>query len=143
MRFLPENPHILRLYEIYEEKDRVFLILELMEGKDLQHLLKIQHKLTESQIYAIFHQILKGLRFLHHHGVMHRDLKLDNILLDNDSVNFSLKIADFSLAECFSQTQKFSKQCGTPGYMAPEILYEEDYDEKVDVYSLGMILYIL
>ena len=143
MRFLPQNPHIIQLYEIYEENNRIFLILEYMKGKDLQNLLKTHSVLSEQQIYWIFHQIVKGLRFLHHHGIMHRDLKPDNILLEIDSVNSQLKIADFSLAEKFAPQQKFMKFCGTPGFMAPEILAGEGYDEKIDVYSLGMILYAL
>jgi len=133
----------LPLIEIYEEKNNLFLILEFMEGKDLQHLLKSQQTLTESQIYGIFHQIFQGVRFLHHFGVMHRDLKPENILLATHSVNSDLKIADFSLSENFIEKKKFSKPCGTPGYMAPEILSGNEYDEKVDVYSLGLILYIL
>ena len=143
MRFLPDHPHVIQLYEIYEEKDRLYMILEFMKGKDLQNLLKTHNSFTEQQIYWVFHQIVKGIRFLHHQGIMHRDLKPDNILLETESVNSQMKIADFSLAERFTPGQKFMKFCGTPGFMAPEILAGEGYDERVDVYSLGMILYAL
>lgn len=99
--------------------------------------------LSESQICQFFCQVLKGLVFLHSNGVVHRDIKPDNILMTkNKKGELVVKIADFSLAEYY-HSKRLNTVCGTPGYMAPEMFCEEEYDEKVDVYSLGVILYML
>ena len=74
---------------------------------------------------------------------MHRDIKPENILFSKEKDPQTLKIADFSLAENFNKSKTFNLVCGTPGFMAPEIFTMEGYDEKVDVYSLGLILYTL
>jgi len=143
MRSIPENPLIIKLFEIYEEKDNIIFVLELMEGGSLEKLIKTHIRLAENEIYSIFYQILKGVFFLHSKGIMHRDIKPDNILFSKETELSSLKIADFSLADMFSPNKKINSFCGTPGFMAPEIFSGNHYDEKVDVYSLGLILYIL
>ena len=143
MKFIPDCPFIIKLFEVYEEKDEIIMILELMEGQDLFKSIKAIQRPTEHQIYNIFSQMLKGMLFLNYHGIMHRDLKPDNILFTKDNKNARLKIADFSLAEEFSINKKFTVACGTPGFMAPEILSGEAYDEKIDVFSLGIILYMM
>ena len=99
--------------------------------------------MSESQICGFFCQILKGMVFLHSNGVVHRDIKPDNILLTkNREGEIVVKIADFSLAEHFP-SKRMNTVCGTPGFMAPEMFTEEEYDEKVDVFSLGVILFML
>ena len=140
---MPENSFVVKLFEIYEEEDRLILILELMEGKSLAKYLKNHQKLTEHQIFNIFYQILKGIFFLHSCEIMHRDIKPENILFSDEGDSNTLKIADFSLAEKTNQKQKFKLVCGTPGFMAPEIFTSEGYDEKIDIYSLGLVLYAL
>ena len=143
MRFLPKSPYVVSLFEIYEEKDRIILILELMEGKSLDYYIKRNQRFPEFQIYSIFYQIFKGISFLHSCEIMHRDIKPENILFSFENDTCTLKIADFSLAESFHQTKTFKKISGTPGFMAPEIFTSKGYNEKVDVYSLGVILYSL
>jgi len=143
MRFLPDCPNIIKLLEIYEDNNKIVMVLELLEGKDLYKRIKTKPRLTEKEIFDIFTQILKGVCFLHDHKIMHRDLKPDNILFSGKSDDSVIKIADFSLADDFSNNKKFTLECGTPGFMAPEIFTGEAYDEKVDVYSLGTILFIL
>lgn len=141
MRFLPDSPNIVKLFEIYEDTHKIYMILELMKGKDLYSAIK-NKTFKEKEIFEIFSQILSGLTFLHEHKIMHRDLKPDNILFSSDSLS-NLKIADFTLSESFENNKKFSLKCGTPGFMAPEIISGKAYDEKVDIYSLGSILYLL
>lgn len=134
---------MIKLFEVYEDSQEVILILELMEGKDLFKTIKTLQRSTEHQIYKIFSDILKGVLFLHYHGIMHRDIKPDNVLFSNGSKNSKAKIADFSLAEEFFPNTKFNSLCGTPGFMAPEMLTGETYDQKIDVFSLGVVLYML
>lgn len=119
------------------------MVMELLGRRDLYHYVKNNPKMPEQQIFEIFMQILKGVCFLHAEGVFHRDLKPDNILFAEAMNMSSLKITDFSLAEYISDQKRFSIQCGTPGFMAPEILNREKYNEKVDIFSLGCILYLL
>ena len=115
-----------------------------MDGGDVYKRVKTSpdKKFSESQSCFIFCQTLKGLKFLHSHGVLHRDVKPENILLSDDSEFPIAKIADFSLAEMFKD-KKLNIRCGTPGYMAPEMFTEEPYNEKIDIFSLGITLFIM
>ena len=115
------------------------MIFEYMPGQDLYKRIKKDKKISETQAFLYFSQLIKGLLFLNYNGICHRDIKPDNILFQNDT---TLKITDFSLAEYYSKN-KMEGVCGTPGYMAPEIFYQEKYIEKIDVYSLGVVLYTL
>ena len=142
MMFLPDSPYVLKLYEIYEEPSKICMIMELMAGEDLSKRMKKKLS-TECEVYEIFSQILNGLLFLHKHHIMHRDLKPANILFSSLKKDARVKISDFTLAVNFHHNRNINLRCGTPGFMAPEIFSGEPYDEKVDVYSLGVILYIL
>ena len=121
----------------------MILIFELLHEGDLYAKLKSKYKFTEIEISSIIAQILKGIEFLHSHGVMHRDIKLDNILLVEFRPIIKIKIADFSLAEFIKDRNTPLNKCGTPGFMAPEIFAEETYDEKIDIFSAGVVLFIL
>ena len=134
--FLPECRYIIKLCQVYENQDEVIMLLEYLPGKDLYHKIKTFGKMAENQVFIYFSQLLKGLLFLNYHGICHRDLKPDNILFDSEN---NLKIADFSLADHYEDGLKGI--CGTPGYMAPEVFSHELYNEKVDIFSLGVVLY--
>lgn len=134
--FLPECRYVIKLFGVYESQNEVIMLLEYMSGNDLYSKIKTYRKMTENQVFLYFSQLLKGLIFLHYHGICHRDLKPDNILFDDEN---NLKIADFSLADYYEDG--LNGICGTPGYMAPEIFSQELYDEKVDIFSLGVVLY--
>ena len=140
---MPKNDKILRLYEIFEDHKELILIFELLAEGDLYAKLKSKYKFSEIEISSIITQIMRGLEFLHNNGVMHRDIKLDNILLSELQPSIKVKIADFSLAEFIKNRTGPLNKCGTPGFMAPEVFTEENYDQKVDVFSTGVILFIL
>lgn len=144
LKSLPKNQHIIKLYEVYDSVLELVLIFEYIEGGDLYQLIKKSktHPIPLEVLAAIFSQIIRGLMFLHSRFIMHRDIKPENILL-TDTIEFKeVKIADFSLAEEF-QNKNINVKCGTPGYMAPEIFQNRGYDERVDIYSLGVILFMM
>lgn len=143
MRFLPDSPFVLRLVEVYEDPSEFVLVLELLEGRDLFSMIRRIPKPTEYQIFLVFMEILKGLYFLHSQGVVHRDIKPDNLVFAQESQGSKVKIIDFSLAEELEEGKELRGWCGTPGFMAPEILHGEAYGQKVDVFSLGVVLYML
>ena len=96
----------------------------------------------EKDAAILISKLLSALVYLHSMNIMHRDIKPENLILKDEN-GFDLKLADFGLAEFVNQKQHLFKRCGTPGYVAPEILDDKPYDTKVDVFSAGVILYIL
>ena len=144
LKSLPKNQHIIKLYEVYDSVLELVLIFEYIEGGDLYQLIKKSktQPIPLEVLAAIFSQIIRGLMFLHSRFIMHRDIKPENILLTDTTEFKEVKIADFSLAEEF-QNKNINVKCGTPGYMAPEIFQNKGYDERVDVYSLGVILFMM
>ncbi|CAD8043014.1 unnamed protein product [Paramecium primaurelia] len=137
-----DHPNIIKLYEIYESEDYIYLVMELLQGGELFDIILETPFFLESKIALIMFKIFDALEYLHTKNIMHRDIKLENILLKDKSENFDLKIADFGLAS-YTESELIIKRCGTPGYVAPEILNDQKYNEKVDVFSAGIILYIL
>jgi len=113
---LVKSEHIVKLYAAYQSKDNYYLILEYCSGGDLDSL--VGKRLPESKIKQIISQLTKALKTLTDHSIMHRDLKLSNILISNDI----LKLADFGVARTLGSNQFANTFCGTPLYMAPEIL---------------------
>ena len=115
--------------------------MEYANGGDLLHFVRNVGKLPEYDTKHIFRQILYGLAHCHWRSVMHRDIKLDNILLDSNS---NIKICDFGIAKIISRGVKVKEQWGTPAYMAPEIMDEDGYETFYpDFWSLGVLLYAM
>lgn len=145
LKYLPKHENILKTYEIFEEEESIIVIMELMQGGDLYKKIRKTKNLSEVDALFYFKQMIKAVKFLHSHGVVHRDIKPENLLLSDNSENGKIKLADFSLAEFFLEN-KMNLQCGTPGYIAPEILNNENhefYDESIDIFSLGVTLYMM
>ena len=141
MRIL-DHPNIITLYEIYEGDYHIYLVCELLKGGELfERIIKNGHY-SEKDACLIIAQLLNALEYIHMKGVMHRDIKPENLILKNEE-GFDVKLADFGLADFVNRKNLFYKRCGTPGYVAPEILNDEDYDTKVDIFSTGVILYIM
>ncbi|CDW82251.1 protein kinase domain containing protein [Stylonychia lemnae] len=143
-RRLRESFNILRIYEVYESKRNLYIILQYQHGGNLKEL--TLKKLSEKVIYQLIEQILESLEYMHSLNVIHRDLKPENILLNKrnlNTLNFQIAIADFGFSIYKDERLLEKSRCGTPGYVAPEILKTIEYNEKVDIFSTGIIFYNL
>jgi protein-serine/threonine kinase len=136
-----KHPNIVRLYEIFESEKHMLYVSELWVGGDLLTYVRKRRRLKESLAKYLFLQIIDGLRYMHSKGIVHRDVKLDNILLDETG---KLKICDFGVSRFTKTGQIMTEQCGTPAYIAPEILKGRGYSGfGVDVWSAGVVLYAM
>ncbi|OCT54449.1 serine/threonine-protein kinase chk2 [Cladophialophora carrionii] len=137
------HPNVLCLKETFDELDGVYLVLELAAEGELFNLIVTKQKLTEAETRKVFIQLFQGTKYLHERNIVHRDIKPENILLTDK--NLSVKLADFGLAKIIGEESFTTTLCGTPSYVAPEILENtrhRKYTRAVDVWSLGVVLYI-
>ena len=133
-----DHPNIIRLYSYYEDKENIFLILEYLNNGNLFSKIRKKKKLYEEESFNYFIQILNAINFLHENNYLHRDIKPENILLDN---NNNVKLCDFGWCVNLKNNETRKTFCGTFEYMAPEIVYEENYNTSVDIWALGILLY--
>ncbi|CAD8067555.1 unnamed protein product [Paramecium sonneborni] len=140
MKILSQYKQFTQLYEVFETKQQIYIIMEYVEGGDLMKWTK-EKPIPEIQAKNIFNQLILALQIFQTHNILHRDIKLDNILLQEDSI----KICDFGVSRQIIKGQKILEQCGTPAYMAPEILFSKIGYEGFasDIWSSGVLLYIL
>ena len=139
-----DNPKVVRVKDYFEDEDNVYIILELCKNKSLlDYLYKRGGRLTEIEVKCYIFQLLQGLKCLHKKGVIHRDLKPNNLLLDYKN---ELKIGDFGLVvKLKNNKERITDVCGTYNYMAPEIFENKGkgYSFEVDIWSVGIIMYQL
>lgn len=138
-----DNNNIIKLYEVHENENFIYLVLELLHGGELFERIIKKGIYTEKDASILMSKLLCALDAMHVKNIMHRDIKPENLILKDMDNNYDVKIADFGLATVVTQGEYLFRRCGTPGYVAPEILADERYDQKVDVFSAGVILYIL
>ena len=136
------HPHITRVFELLEDKKNYFVVMELVSGGNLLDRVIAAKKFSEADAAHVVNQILLALNYMHKKNIAHRDLKPENLLCQNDK-DLTVKLTDFGFAVFFQPDQKMDLSLGSPLYMAPELAGEKQYDEKVDVWSTGVILYIL
>ncbi|XP_067135494.1 serine/threonine-protein kinase BRSK2-like isoform X1 [Centruroides vittatus] len=138
---LIEHPHVLGLYDVYENKKYLYLILEHVSGGELFDYLVKKGRLTPKEARRFFRQIISALDFCHSHMICHRDLKPENLLLDEKN---NIRIADFGMASLQMEGSMLETSCGSPHYACPEVIRGEKYDgRRADVWSCGVILYAL
>ncbi|KAJ4840374.1 Calcium-dependent protein kinase 24 [Turnera subulata] len=142
MKHLPKHPNIVSFKEAYEDRDAVYLVMELCEGGELFDRIVAKGHYTERQAARVTKTILEIVKVCHDHGVIHRDLKPENFLFADEGENSQLKAIDFGLSIFFEPGQRFNEIVGSPYYMAPEVL-RRNYGQQCDVWSAGVILYIL
>eukprot|EP00834_Sanchytrium_tribonematis_P001895 NODE_50_length_31184_cov_0.705099.p16 type:complete len:253 gc:universal NODE_50_length_31184_cov_0.705099:24475-25233(+) len=135
------HPNIIKLYEVIETKNTLFLVMECASGGELYDYLVVHGRLKEKEARIKFRQILSAVSYCHKKRVIHRDLKAENLLLDE---NMDIKIADFGFSNQFDPEGKLDTFCGSPPYAAPELFQGRRYvGPEVDIWSLGVILYVL
>lgn len=137
-----EHKNIVPLIEFYVDKKKIYMIFELMSGGRLLEV--VLQRPPEASTRKIFRQLIEGIEYLHSKDVTHRDLKLENILLEKKNDLESIKIADFGLAK--QTARPLQTMCGTLYYVAPEVISEDrnkTYGKAVDMWSAGVLLYVL
>eukprot|EP00466_Bigelowiella_natans_P013754 jgi/Bigna1/56264/estExt_Genewise1Plus.C_900005 len=135
------HKNVIQLYDVVNQYNNIILVvMEYAEGGELSKLIEKHLYLSESHASRLFSQILDGLVYCHRLKVIHRDLKLENILLDSEG---NIKIVDFGLSERLLGDAKLESVCGTPLYMSPELMRGQKYDGSTDVWSLGVVLYAM
>lgn len=117
--------------------------MELLTGGELFDRIVAKGSYSEKEAAEVTRVVAKALKYLHAQGIVHRDLKPENLIYASEKDDALLKITDFGLAKCRQDDGKLSTACGTPGYVAPEVLEGKKYGKEVDLWSLGVILYIL
>ncbi|KAK3037449.1 hypothetical protein RJ639_031943 [Escallonia herrerae] len=138
------HPNIIRLHEMIKEPGKIHLVLEFCKGGDLSMFIqKRQGRIPESTAKHFMYQLAAGLKILRDHHLIHRDLKPQNLLLSTNDDNSVLKIADFGFARSLQPRGLAETLCGSPLYMAPEIMQLQKYDAKADLWSVGAILFQL
>uniref|UniRef100_A0A2K6KCE1 Serine/threonine-protein kinase SIK3 n=1 Tax=Rhinopithecus bieti TaxID=61621 RepID=A0A2K6KCE1_RHIBE len=135
------HPHIIRLYQVMETERMIYLVTEYASGGEIFDHLVAHGRMAEKEARRKFKQIVTAVYFCHCRNIVHRDLKAENLLLD---ANLNIKIADFGFSNLFTPGQLLKTWCGSPPYAAPELFEGKEYDgPKVDIWSLGVVLYVL
>ncbi|KAK6120326.1 hypothetical protein DH2020_046017 [Rehmannia glutinosa] len=138
------HPNIIRLHDMIEESGKIYIVLEYCKGGDLSvYIHKRQGRIPEETAKHFMLQLAEGLKVLRENNLIHRDLKPQNLLLSTDGNNSVLKIADFGFARSLQPKGLAETLCGSPLYMAPEIMQLQKYDAKADLWSVGAILFQL
>ena len=137
-----ESEHVIKILEVFESEKNILIVLEYAGGGDLLNYVRSKGKLHEKEAKLIFYQLVKGALDLHKEGILHRDFKLENILIDSKYT--TIKICDFGVSKIINAGEVIFEQCGTPAYLAPEIIQNQGYkDYSVDTWSLGVVLYAM
>ncbi|KXN92919.1 Cell cycle serine/threonine-protein kinase CDC5/MSD2 [Leucoagaricus sp. SymC.cos] len=138
-----EHPNIVRFHDCFEDGENVYMTLELCPSGSLMDMLRRRRRFTEPEARFFMVQLIGACNYMHTHQVIHRDLKLGNLLLDG---NMNIKVADFGLAALIENPGERKKTiCGTPNYIAPEVLFDtvNGHSFEVDTWSIGVILYTI
>ncbi|XP_063074996.1 serine/threonine-protein kinase PLK3 isoform X1 [Engraulis encrasicolus] len=136
-----QHKHVVKFSHHFEDAENIYIFMELCSRKSLAHIWKARHTLTDPEVRYYLKQIISGLKYLHNKGILHRDLKLGNFFV---SESMELRLGDFGLAtKLETGDQKRKTICGTPNYLAPEVLNRQGHGTESDVWSLGCVIYTL
>ncbi|XP_034885984.1 serine/threonine-protein kinase SIK1 isoform X2 [Mirounga leonina] len=138
---LLNHPHIIKLYQVMETKDMLYIVTEFAKNGEMFDYLTSNGHLSEHEARRKFWQILSAVDYCHNHHIVHRDLKTENLLLDG---SMDIKLADFGFGNFYKAGEPLSTWCGSPPYAAPEVFEGKEYEgPQLDIWSLGVVLYVL
>jgi len=137
-----KHPNVIQMVDVYETADRIFIVMEVMNGGELFDYVVEKGTLSETEASAIVRKITSAIAHMHAKGIIHRDLKPENLLLTHKGTNAEVKIIDFGLAKIMSDSVAHSF-LGTRGYLAPEMLQRQSYNKAIDIWALGIIVFVL
>ena len=141
---LCNHPNIIKLLDHFENSEYIYIIMEYLAGGTLtQYIKKRYFNFSENQASNIIYQIGNGIKYLHNYGIIHRDLKTDNIMLTEDNDNGIIKIIDFGLSKIISSNENLIDGYGTLNFTAPEVLTRDPYNKEIDIWNLGIILFYM
>ncbi|XP_054884977.1 serine/threonine-protein kinase SIK2 isoform X1 [Poeciliopsis prolifica] len=136
-----DHPHIIKLYQVMETKNMLYLVTEYAKNGEIFDYLAKHGRLSELEARRKFWQILSAVEYCHTRNIVHRDLKAENLLLDG---HMNIKIADFGFANFFQPGEPLATWCGSPPYAAPEVFEGQQYEgPQLDIWSMGVVLYVL
>lgn len=136
------HPNIVKLIDVFEDKENTYIVMELLSGGELSSRIK-PGAFTEPHINVIMRQLVSAVQYMHLHGIVHRDLKPENVVFADSSPDAPIKIVDFGFARTKNSLEQFQTPCFTLPYAAPEILSKQHYSKSCDMWSLGAIMYSL
>ncbi|XP_068108716.1 NUAK family SNF1-like kinase 1 [Hyperolius riggenbachi] len=138
---LLKHEHIIQVFEVFESSEKIIIVMEYASNGELYDFINNKHQIPESEARRFFRQIVSAVHYCHKNGIVHRDIKLENILLDE---NLNVKLADFGLSNLYNKNQVLETYCGSPLYASPEIVKGLPYHgPEVDCWALGVLLYAL
>ncbi|KAN0016207.1 hypothetical protein ACTFIV_010073 [Dictyostelium citrinum] len=137
------HPNIIALKELFDTPEKLYLVMELVTGGELFDKIVEKGSYSEADAANLVKKIVSAVGYLHGLNIVHRDLKPENLLLKSKDNHLEVAIADFGLSKIIGQTLVMQTACGTPSYVAPEVLNATGYDKEVDMWSIGVITYIL
>ncbi|ORM41477.1 Myosin light chain kinase A [Babesia sp. Xinjiang] len=140
---LLRHRHVIYLKEVCDMRDSLYIVMELVRGGELYDLINQRRRLTEAHTHKIMCQLLQIVAYLHKCGIVHRDIKPENILITDKSDAATIKLTDFGLSTLCGPNELLTQPCGTLAYVAPEVLTLQGYNQKADVWSVGVIMYLL
>ena len=139
-----QHPNIIKLYDIFENSEYFYIIMEYCSGGDLfSYIEKRNFKLPEKKTCEIIFKLCRALYYIHSYGIVHRDLKPENILMTDDTENADIRLLDFGLSKILGPDEMCNEPYGTLSYVAPEVIIGEPYNKQVDLFSVGVITYLL
>ena len=141
---ISQHPNIIKLYDVFENENYIYIIMENCSGGDLLSYFEYhEYELPETKVCEIIHKLSMAVYYLHSYGIVHRDLKPENILMTDLSATADIRLLDFGLSKIVGNDEKCTEPYGTLSFVAPEVLQGKPYDKSVDLWSIGIITFLL